>query len=103
MKKLNGRKMLRAIGKYEGRCEEATKKYIPRMGKKAPLCYEYLGQLLAYADLIGSCAYGSPGESEEAHAVLNPLGRSGSFGQSALPLMKKVLYLKRLVIVRNIG
>jgi len=103
MKKLNGRKMLRAIGKYEDRCEEATKKYIPRMGKKAPLCYEYLGQLLAYADLIGSCAYGCPGKSEDAHAVWNLVARTSSFGRAALRLTKMGFYDETLIIVRNMG
>jgi len=71
--------MLRLVAKYEDRCEKATGKRIPRMGKKAPLCYELIGQLLAYADLIGSCTYNCPGESEDAHAVWYLAARTSSW------------------------
>jgi hypothetical protein len=101
--KLNGRKMLRAIGKYEDRCEKATEKQIPRMGKRAPLCYEYLGQLLAYADLIGSCAFSCPGKSEDAHAVWYLVARTSSFGRAALRLTKMGFYDEALIIVRSMG
>jgi len=95
--------MLNAVGKYEDRCEKATEKYIPRMGTKAPLCYEYIGQLLAYADLIGSCAYGCPGKSEDAHAVWYLVARTSSFGRAALRLTKMGFYDEALIIVRSMG
>ncbi len=103
MKNLNGTKMLRLVAKYEDRCEKATEKLISRMGKKAPACYEYIGQLLAYADLIGSCTYNCPGESENAHVVWYLAARTSSFGRAALRLMKMGFYDEALVIVRSIG
>ena len=103
MKNLNGTKMLRLVAKYEDRCAKATEKHISRMGKKAPLCYEYIGQLLAYADLIGSCAYTCPGGSEDAHAVWYLAARTSSFGRAALRLMKMGFYDEALIIVRSLS
>lgn len=103
MKKLSGRKMLHGIGKFEDRCEKVTEKHIPHMGKKAPQCYEYVGQLLAYADLIGSCHYGCPGGSESAHTVWYLAARASSFGRASLRLMKMGFYDEALIIVRSIG
>jgi hypothetical protein len=103
MKILDGTKMLRAVGKYEDRCEKATEKRLAKIGKKAPLCYEYLAQLLAYADMIGSCVYSCPGESEDAHAIWYLVARTSSFGRAALRLMKMGFYDEALIIVRSMG
>jgi len=103
MKKLDGTKMLRAIGKYEDRCEKATEKRLTKIGQKAPLCYEHLGQLLGYADMIGSCVYSCPGESEDAHAIWYLVARTSSFGRAALRLMKMGFYDEALIIVRSMG
>jgi hypothetical protein len=103
MKELNGTRMLRAIGKYEDKCERRTERRLPRMGKKAPACYEYLGQVLAYADMIGSCVYGCPGPSEQAHALWYLVARTSSFGRAALRLAKMGFYDEALIIVRSIG
>jgi hypothetical protein len=103
MKKIVGRKMLRGIGKIEDRCEKATETHIPKMGKKAPLCYEYIGQLIAYSDMIGSCAYGCPGGAEKEHTLWYLAARMSSFGRAALRLMKMGFYDEALVIVRSMG
>lgn len=102
-KKLSGSEMLRAIGKYEHRCEERTEKLMPKWGKKAPQCYEHLGQVLAYADMIGSCTYGCPGPSRDDHAVLYLAARASSFGRAALRLAKMGFYDEALNIVRSVG
>lgn len=57
MKRINGKAILRATSRLEDKCDKRTVKSLPKMGKKAPLCYEYLGQLIMYAELIGTCAY----------------------------------------------
>ncbi len=103
MKPLNGTKMLRAIGKYEDKCQKHTDRTLPRMGKKAPLCYEHLGQVLAYADMIGSCTLGCPGPSYEAHAVWYLVARASSFGRAALRLAKMGFYDEALNLVRSVG
>jgi hypothetical protein len=101
--RLNGSKMLRAVGKLEDKCGKLTEKRLPHMGKKAPKCYEYLGQVLAYADIIGSCTFGCPGPTPEAHAVLYLVARASSFGRAALRLAKMAFYDEALNIVRSIG
>jgi len=103
MKKLNGSKMLRAIGRYENKCQKRTEKRLPRMGKKAPVCYEHLGQVLAYADMIGSCTFGCPGPTPEAHAVWYLVARTSSYGRAALRLAKMGFYDEALNLVRSIG
>jgi hypothetical protein len=103
MKKLSGRQMLRGVGKFEDRCEKASEKHIAKMGKKAPRCYEYVGQLLAYIDLIGSCHYSCPGGAESAHIIWYLAARASSFGRAALRLMKMGFYDEALIIVRSIG
>jgi hypothetical protein len=103
VKSLNGSKTLRAIGKYEDKCQKQTEKALPRMGKKAPVCYEYLGQVLAYADMIGSCSFGCPGPSHEAHAVWYLVARASSYGRAALRLAKMGFYDEALNLVRSIG
>ena len=45
--RLNGSKLLQKVGKLEDKCERSTEKHLPHMGKRAPQCYEYLGQVLA--------------------------------------------------------
>lgn len=103
LRKLNGVKALRAIAKYEDRCEKQTEKGLPKWGVKAPNCYEYLGQVLAYADVIGSCTFGCPGASYEDHAVVYLPARASSFGRAALRLAKMGFYDEALNIVRSVG
>lgn len=95
--------MMRAVGKLEDKCEKLTEKRLRHMGKKAPKCYEYLGQVLSYADIIGSCTFDCPGPTHEAHAVLYLIARSSSFGRAALRLAKMGFYDEALNIVRSIG
>ena len=103
LRELNGAKALRAISKFEDRCEKQTEKGLPKWGVKAPKCYECLGQVLAYADLIGSCAFGCPGPSYEDHTVLYLPARASSFGRAALRLAKMGFYDEALNIVRSVG
>lgn len=103
MKKLNGRKMLDAAKKSEEKCEHVTEKRLSRMGKKAPVCYDLLRQVLAYADMIGSCSFGCPGQSQSAHALWYLTARTSSFGRAALRLARMGFYDEALIIVRSMG
>jgi hypothetical protein len=103
MRSVNGTKMLRAVQKFENKCQKITEKQLPRMGKKAPTCYEHLGQVLAYADMIGSCTFGCPGPSEGAHAIWYLLARTSSFGRAAIRLAKMGFYDEALILVRSVG
>ena len=103
MKSLNGTEMLDAVKKFENKCERTTEKHLPRMGKKAPVCYEFLGRVLAYADMIGSCTFGCPGQSQNAHALWYLTARTSSFGRAALRLARMGFYDEALIIVRSMG
>jgi hypothetical protein len=102
MKEIKGAKTLRALGKYENKCERGTEKLLPRMGKKAPLCYEYLSQLLVHAEFIGTCVYSCPGKKED-HTLWYLAVRASSLGRAALRLMKLGFYDEALIIVRSLG
>lgn len=102
MKKINGAKTLRALSKYENNCEKRTEKLLPQMGRKAPLCYEYLSQLLVHAEFIGTCVYSCPGKKED-HTLWYLAARASSLGRAALRLMKLGFYDEALIIVRSLG
>lgn len=103
-KSISGAEILRRIGRFENRCQRETEKRLPRMGKNAPKCYEHLAQILAYADMIGSCTFGCPDKSSvEAHAVPYLAARASSFGRASLRLAKMGFYDEALALVRSIG
>jgi hypothetical protein len=103
MKPKSGTRILTAVAKLENRCERRTEEAVPKMGKKAPLCYEYVGHLITYAELIGTCHYGCPGKSEEAHAIWYLAARGSSFGRAALRLARMGFYDEALIVVRSLG
>jgi hypothetical protein len=103
MKSIGGSTALRAIAKYENECERQTEKELRKMGKKAPACYEYVGRLIVYAELIGTCCYGCPGNGENAHAVWYLVARASSFGRAALRLARMGFYDEALIVVRSLG
>lgn len=102
-RRVNGTKVLKTISKLENKCDKRTVRLLPRMGKKAPLCYENLGQLIVYAELIGTCAYGCPGNTQEAHAVRYLVARASGFARAALRLARMGFYDEALIIVRSLG
>lgn len=73
------------------------------MGKKAPLCYEYLGQLVLHAELIGTCAYGCPGNTEDAHRMPYLVARASGFARAALRLARMGFYDEALIVVRSLA
>ncbi len=99
----NGPKFLRATEKGARTCEKETNKMIPKMGKRAPICYGVLGRLLAQADVIGSCFFGCPGDVREGHTIQYLCARSSSFGRAALQLAKMGFYDEALTLVRGLG
>lgn len=98
-----GPRFLKATEKGARACEKETNKMIPKMGKRAPVCYEVLGRLLAQADIIGSCFFGCPGNVREGHTIQYLCARSSSFGRGALQLAKMGFYDEALTLVRSLG
>src|SRR5262249_38521675 len=99
----NGPMFLRATEKGARACEKETNKLIPKMGKRAPVCYGVFGRLLAQADIIGSCFFGCPGSVREGHTIQYLCARSSSFGRGALHLAKMGFYDEALTLVRSLG
>lgn len=102
-RRISGAAALKTVSKYEDKCDKRTMRLLPRMGKRAPLCYEYVEQLILHAELIGTCAYGCPGSSQEAHAVKYLAGRASGFARAALRLARMGFYDEALIIVRSLG
>ena len=75
---------------------------LPRLGKKAPRCYEYLGRTLALLDQIACCAWGCPG-TEEGHAAHRLIGRGVSTGNAGIELALIGHYDESLATARAIG
>jgi hypothetical protein len=101
--KITRRSILQVTSKLEDRCDKRTIKSLPKMGKKAPLCYEHIGQLVGYAELVGTCGYGCPGKSGEAHAVWYLVARASSFARAALRLARMGFYDEALIVIRSLG
>ena len=95
--------ILQATSQLEDRCDKQTIKSLPKMGKRALLCYEHIGQIVGYAEQIGTCVYGCPGESGEAHAVLYLVARASSFARAALRLARMGFYDEALIVIRSLG
>ena len=83
-------------------CKVTTIARLPRMGKKAPWCYENLGTVLALLDQIASCAWGCPG-TEEGHAPHRLIGRGVSNGNTGIELALIGQYDEALVTARSVG
>ena len=75
---------------------------LPRLGKKAPRCYEYLGRTLALLDQIACCAWGCPG-TEEGHVQHRLIGRGVSSGNAGIELALIGQYDESLATARAIG
>jgi hypothetical protein len=99
----SGSAILKRVARLEDKCEKSTLKNLPKLGSRAPLAYEHLGELLAFADLIGSCNYSCPGNKPGEHALWYLIARVSSFGRAALRLTMMGFYDEALIIVRSVG
>jgi hypothetical protein len=100
---IKGKKFLELTDEGADACEKMTKKLLPKMGKKAPVCLELLGRLLAQADIMGCCFFECPGNTREAHTIQYLCARSSSFGRGALRLATMGFYDEALTLVRSLG
>ena len=105
-----GRKLLRLDGQsyfviaraIRAECKVTAIARLPRMGKKAPRCYEYLGRVLALLDQMACCAWGCPG-TEEGHVPHRLVGRGVSNGNTGIELALTGQYDEALVTARSVG
>lgn len=75
---------------------------LPRLGKKAPRCYEYLGRTLALLEQMACCAWGCPG-TDEGHVPHRLIGRGVSNGNTGIELALTGQYDEALTTARSVG
>ncbi len=100
---IKGSRFWNSTRRLENACEKFTVAAIQGMGKKAPVCVEALGRILIDGDLLSSCMWGCPGDTQDAHVVYYLCARSVSFGRAAMRLAKFAFYDEALSLVRSVG
>ncbi len=100
--RLDGQSYFFATRALRTECGMTAIARLPRLGKKAPWCYEYLGRTLALLDQIACCAWGCPG-TEEGHVPHRLIGRGVSNGNSGIELALTGHYDEALVTARAVG
>lgn len=98
--RLNGIKFLEQISEHEDQCSANTLEQLPKMGEKAPLCYETLGMVLALIDCSASCYWGCSGGD---HKLENLVGRSVNTAYAAMDLGKRGYYDQSYSQARALG
>jgi len=53
-----GLSIRQVLRQQENDCEEKSLGQLPRLGEKAPRCYEMTARVLALVDALSSCAWG---------------------------------------------
>ena len=71
------------LRQQEEDCEEKSLGQLPRLGEKAPRCYEMTGRVLALLDALSSCAWGC---AEGDHVLERLVVRSVNHARAALRL-----------------
>jgi hypothetical protein len=95
-----GRRFLRLVRKQEDSCAAKTRKQLPKLGEKAPLCFERLGTLLSLLDRTSSCYWGC---AKGDHLIEYVTGRACSHTRAALRLMGFGFYDEALTLARSVG
>lgn len=91
---------LETLFELEGQCEEATGRYLPHAGERAPQTWKSLGDGLAVLDALSSCFWGCRGGD---HAVEHLLGRVFGSLRAAVRLARGGFYDEALNVLRTAG
>ena len=84
----------------ENDCEDISLEQLPRLGQKAPRCYEMTARVLALLDALSSCAWGC---AKGDHVLERLVGRSVNHSRAALRLMLMGFYDEALALIRGVG
>jgi hypothetical protein len=79
---------------------KATLKQLPKLGERAPICYEVLGMTLALLDCASTCCWGCAGGD---HRLEYLVGRAAKSAYAALNLAVKSYYDQSLSLARTLG
>jgi hypothetical protein len=88
------------LRQQEDDCEEKSLVQLPRLGEKAPRCYEMTARVLALLDGLSSCAWGC---AEGDHVLERLVGRSVNHARAAFRLALMGFYDEALVLTRGVG
>ena len=88
------------LRQQEEDCEKKSLGQLPRLGEKAPRCYEMTARVLALLDALSSCAWGC---AEGDHVLERLVARSVNHARAALRLALMGFYDEALVLTRGIG
>ena len=95
-----GVEFLKLVRRLENKCDRKTSARRPRMGKRAPECYERLGTILSILDRESSCFWECNGGD---HIIEYLCGRTANCSRAALRLMQMGFYDESLVLIRSVG
>ena len=90
----------RVLRQQERQCEERSLGSLPRLGEKAPKCYESMGRVIALLDAYSSCSWQCSGGD---HVLERLVGRAVNQARAAIRLSLMGFYDEALVHVRGIG
>jgi hypothetical protein len=88
------------LRQQEEDCEEKSLGQLPRLGEKAPRCYEMTARVLALLDALSSCAWGC---AKGDHVLERLVARSVNHARAALRLALMGFYDEALVLTRGVG
>src|SRR5436853_7570679 len=100
LENLTGVPFLERIAAYEVECATTTLKELPKLGEKAPVCYEVLGMTLALLDCAAGCYWGC---ARGDHRLEYLVGRSANSAYAAINLAMKGYYDQALSLARTLG
>jgi hypothetical protein len=100
LEKLTGVSFLEHIAAHEEECATITLKQLPKLGEKAPVCYELLGMTLALLDCAACCYWGCAGGD---HRLEFLVGRTANSAYAAIDLAVRGYYDQALSLARTLG
>lgn len=90
------------VERLHRKCERTTTARIPKLGKKGPLCFEKLLELLPLLDILACCGWGCPGD-DDPHIIQRITGRAVSHTNAGIRLLKFGHYDEALVLARGVA
>jgi len=95
-----GRLIHRVLKDQEDRCERYSAARLPRLGQKAPACYEMIGRCIGLLDAFSSCAWKCSGGD---HILERLVIRANNSARGALRLGLMGFYDESLTLARSVG
>jgi hypothetical protein len=95
-----GKAFLKLVAAVEDANAAKTDKLLPKMGKKALVCYREIGTILSLLDQMASCGWVCRGGD---HLIEYMCGRAASFGRASLRLIRMGFYDEALGLIRTIA